>query len=156
MLIISTIEILLISGVVFCFVKIAVVRKKSKLFFEGKDGKNLEDLIIKISTEIRAMDEEIQELYNIVNKVHALALRSVHKVGIMRFNPFNDIGGDQSFSIAFLDGKNSGLVISSLHTKEGTRVYSKPIIKGEADKYQLTEEEKNVIKIAIRKKPDKV
>ena len=83
-------------------------------------------------------------------------MASIHKVGIIRFNPFGDIGGDQSFSVALLDGKNTGIVISSLHTKEGTRVYSKPIVKGEADKYVLTEEEKKVVKIAMQKKPTKV
>ena len=61
---------------------------------------------------------------------------------------FGDIGGDQSFALALLDGKNSGIVISSLHTREGTRIYSKPIIKGESEKYTLTEEEKQAIKTA--------
>lgn len=149
-------EALLIFGVAYCFAKVETVKKKSKIFFEGRNGKSLEDMMMKISSGIKTIDEEIQELYNISNRVHALALKSVHKVGIIRFNPFNDIGGDQSFSVALLDGKNSGVVISSLHTKEGTRVYSKPIIKGEASKYSLTEEEKNVVKIAIREKPDKV
>jgi hypothetical protein len=82
-----------------------------------------------------------------------LGQKSIHKVGIIRFNPFKDIGGDQSFALALLDGKNSGIVISSLHTREGTRIYSKPIIKGESEKYTLTEEEKQAIKTATTVKP---
>ncbi|MEP7162692.1 MAG: DUF4446 family protein, partial [Candidatus Moraniibacteriota bacterium] len=54
----------------------------------------------------------------------------------------------QSFAIAFLDGKNSGAVISSLHTREGTRVYAKPVKAGEADGFPLTDEEKTVIEQA--------
>jgi hypothetical protein len=140
---------------IFCLIKISSIKKKSNIFFEGKNGKNLESLMLKNIEDIKSLDSEIQDLYNISNKIHKLALESIHKVGIIRFNPFGDIGGDQSFSVALLDGKNTGVVISSLHTKEGTRVYSKPIIKGEADKYPLTEEEKKVVKTAIQKKPTK-
>jgi hypothetical protein len=75
---------------------------------------------------------------------------------VVRFNPFKDIGGDQSFALALLDGKNSGLVVSSLHTREGTRIYSKPVIKGESEKYPLTDEEKSAIKAATAIKPAKV
>lgn len=141
---------------IYCFIKILSIRKKSKVFFEGNNGKNLESLILKNAGEIKLLDSEIQDLYNISNQVHKLALEGVHKVSIIRFNPFGDIGGDQSFSVAFLNGKNTGVVISSLHTKEGTRVYSKPIIKGEAEKYPLTEEEKNVVKIAMQNKSNKI
>lgn len=97
---------------------------------------------------LKALDSDIQELYSISNQIHALANRSLFKLGVIRFNPFKDIGGDQSFSVAFLDGKNSGVVLSSLHTREGTRVYAKPIAEGQAEKYPLTEEEKRAVKIA--------
>jgi len=149
-------NLLIVLVIIFCFVKLRAIKKKSEVFFQGKEGKNLEDLIIKNSCDIKDLDKEIQELYNISNKIHNLSLRSVHKFGVVRFNPFGDIGGDQSFCAAFLDGKNNGLVISSLHTKEGTRVYSKPVVKGESDKYQLTEEEKRVIKLVIQNKFNKI
>lgn len=151
-----TVLIILVMVVVYLLIKVKGLTRKSAILFEGKNGKSLENLMLKNSEDIKEMDSEIQELYNISNQVHNLALSSIHKVGIIRFNPFGDIGGDQSFSVAFLDGKNTGVVISSLHTKEGTRVYSKPIIKGEADKYVLTEEEKKVVNIAMLKKPSKV
>jgi len=140
----------------YCFFKLVALKKKSAVFFEGKNGRNLEELILKNTENTKAIDAEIQELYNISNTIHKLSLSSIHKVGILRFNPFGDIGGDQSFSVAFLDGKNSGVVISSLHTREGTRVYAKPVDKGEAEKYPLTEEEKKAIKIAMQNKPNKV
>jgi hypothetical protein len=72
----------------------------------------------------------------------------VHKVGVVRFNPFKDLGGDQSFSIALLDGENNGVVVSSLHTREGNRVYAKPVELGKAVKHPLTEEEQEAIKKA--------
>lgn len=142
--------------VVYCFFKLKSIKRKSEVFFEGKNGKNLEEVVLKNISDVKALDTEIQELYNISNTIHKLSLSSIHRVGIVRFNPFGDIGGDQSFSVALLDGKNSGVVISSLHTKEGTRVYAKPIDKGVAEKYPLTEEEKKVVKIATQNKPSKV
>ncbi len=102
------------------------------------------------------MDGEIQELFETSNRIGNLAMRGLHKVGIVRYNPFKDLGGDQSFAIALLDGKNSGLVISSLHTREGTRVYAKPISAGDSKKYALTEEEKQAIKIASPIKESKM
>jgi hypothetical protein len=149
-------EITSLMLIFYCLFKLAALKKKSAVFFEGKNGKDLESLILKNISDIKSLDAEIQELYNISNAIHKLSLSSIHKVGTVRFNPFGDIGGDQSFSVAFLDGKNNGVVVSSLHTKEGTRVYAKPIDKGKAEKYPLTEEEKKAIEIAMRSKPTKV
>ena len=127
----------------------------SRKFFEGKNGKDLEALMIKNDQDLKKLDADIQELYIISNKINTLAQKSIHRVGMVRFNPFKDIGGDQSFSVALLDGKNSGITFSSLHTREGTRVYVKPIIKGKSEKYTLTEEEKQVIELAAKSKKEK-
>lgn len=137
-------------------IKLARINKKNELLFSGKDGKSLESVILKQTGEIKDIDKEIQELFEISNKINNLATHSLHKVGVVRFNPFKDIGGDQSFVIALLDGKNSGVVISSLHTREGTRVYAKPVTRGESKKYPLAEEEKQAIKIASPIKEGKV
>jgi hypothetical protein len=148
-----------ILGIIFsiiAFVKVKNVRNDLIILFSGKKAADLEDIILAHTKNISQLDKEIQELFEISNKIHALASRSVHKVGIVRFNPFKDIGGDQSFAIALLDGKNSGIVISSLHTREGTRIYSKPVEKGEAGKYSLTSEEYQAIKEATANKPAKI
>lgn len=133
---------------VYLIIKTVGIGKKNKILFSGKDALSLESVILKQSEDLKDMDKEIQELFEISNKINNLVMHSLHKVGIIRYNPFKDLGGDQSFAIALLDGKNSGLVISSLHTREGTRVYAKPIAKSESKKYPLTEEEKQAIKIA--------
>ena len=65
----------------------------------------------------------------------------------MRFNPFSDTGGDQSFSIALLDGAGDGLVISSLFGRSETRVFAKPVQGGQS-KYTLTDEEQEAIQLA--------
>lgn len=142
--------------VIVTAISIKNVKKNMAVLFSGKQAVDLEAVILAHTKEILALDKEIQDLFEISNKLHALGQRSIHKVGIIRFNPFKDIGGDQSFALALLDGKDSGIVLSSLHTREGTRIYSKPIVKGESEKYALTEEEKQAIKEAIKIKPVKI
>ena len=65
----------------------------------------------------------------------------VQKVGLIRFNPFRETGGDHSFSIALLDGKDTGVILTGLHTRERTRVYAKAIKKGKSE-HELSNEEK--------------
>jgi len=72
---------------------------------------------------------------------------SVQKVALIRFNPFREVGGDQSFSVALLDGNNSGVVITSLYSREENRVYGKPVKNGESE-YLLSQEEKEAIERA--------
>lgn len=133
---------------IFIHLKLRKMHQKSTEFFAGNDVKSIEDIIVGHSKSIKALDKDIQELYNISNQINMLAHKGLHKFGMVRFNPFKDVGGDQSFAIAMLNSKNNGLVISSLYTREGTRVYAKAILAGESEKYPLTEEEKQVIKTA--------
>lgn len=137
--------VLLLVWNIFLHINISRVKKNQQQLFSGKSGVDLEKTILDHSKNMKELDRDIQDLYGISNKIHGLALKSVHKVGVIRFNPFKDLGGDQSFSVALLDGENSGVVISSLHTREGNRVYSKPVEKGKAVNYPLTDEEQEAI-----------
>ncbi|OGM59751.1 hypothetical protein A2892_04865 [Candidatus Woesebacteria bacterium RIFCSPLOWO2_01_FULL_39_10b] len=68
----------------------------------------------------------------------------VQKIGLVKFNPFKELGGDHSFSLAILDGTDSGVVITGLHTRDRTRIYIKEIKKGKAD-LELSNEEKKAL-----------
>ncbi len=116
-------------------------------FFNGKNGKSIEKVLEYEMGKLRKSEEDIKNLALNMKWIEGISRKSVHKVGVIRFNPFRDIGGDQSFSIAMLDYSDSGVVVSSLHSGEGTRVYAKPIIKG-SSKYHLTEEEEEALKKA--------
>lgn len=124
------------------------LKQRSLDFFSGNSVKNIEDIIIDHSKIIKTLDKDIQELYNISNQINILAHKGFHKFAMIRFNPFKEVGGNQSFSLALLNGRNNGLVLSSLYTREGTRVYTKAIVNGASENYPLTEEEKEVIRIA--------
>jgi hypothetical protein len=122
----------------------------------GGGSKSLEETVIEQAKNLKVLDKDIHELYNISNQINSLALKSLHKVGMVRFNPFNDMGGDQSFAMALLNGKNNGLALSSLYTKEGTRIFAKAIKAGKTEKHPLTEEEEAAIKIAMAKEERKI
>jgi len=128
--------------------KIKKIKKNIQEMFSGNKVTNLEELLLGQAKNIQMLDKDIQELYDISNQINSLAGKGLHKVGMVRFNPFKDVGGDQSFAIALLNGKGNGLTISSLYSREGTRIYSKSITSGESEKHPLTEEEKEAIKIA--------
>jgi Protein of unknown function (DUF4446) len=67
------------------------------------------------------------------------------KIGITRFNPFDDVGGDQSFILTILDKNNSGAILTSLHNRNVTRIYAKPIKNSIGDNITLSKEEKSAI-----------
>lgn len=92
------------------------------------------------SQDINVVRKEIQKLED-DGKFH------IQKVGVVRFNPFKEIGGDHSFSLALLDAKDSGVIITCLHTRERTRVYMKTIKKSKSG-HELSDEEKKALKEA--------
>lgn len=118
--------------------------KKIKLMFKGTKVADLEGVIFEQIKRLRQTEKNLEELAQFSKYVEKMALNSIQKVGVVRFNPFSDTGGDQSFCIACLDAQNNGFTLTSLFTREGTRIYTKPIANNES-KYPLTEEEKRAI-----------
>lgn len=72
------------------------------------------------------------------------------KIKLVRFNPFDEIGGNQSFVLCLLDMDNSGVIITSLHSREQTRIYAKEINKGNIDPNIFSKEEKNILSKIIK------
>lgn len=72
----------------------------------------------------------------------------IQKIGLLRFNPFKDTGGDQSFILALLDEKDTGVVLSGLYSRAGTRWYAKKVKEGKGVEHELSDEEKQAIKEA--------
>ncbi|MDO8560597.1 MAG: DUF4446 family protein [bacterium] len=119
------------------------LRKKWARYFGNgalPEGQLLKELI----EQIRKNEARVGDLNDRTVELEKIAKISVQKVGFLRFNPFQDIGGDQSFSLALLDNKGDGVIISSLYTREGTRVYAKEVSSGKS-KQALSEEEKKVL-----------
>lgn len=114
--------------------------------FLKKRKKELEDLR-EVLTQFRELKENFERVSAELENLKKENKFNLQKVSLVRFNPFREVGGNQSFSIALLDGNDNGIVITSLYTREGNRVYGKPIKNGQSD-YLLSEEEKKAIQIA--------
>ncbi len=126
--------------------------KKRILDLFGKDSRdNVAEVLEKYVKGVKKHFSDIEELKKFSTELYKLAERSIQKVGIVRYNPFQEVGGNQSFSLVLLDLKNNGILVTSLFGREGTRVYSKPIKDGKSE-YFLSEEEKKALEEAIKNK----
>jgi len=110
---------------------------------QPKDLKEVLDYLKKLEKNYREITQELAEFKKECQK-------DLQKIGIVRFNPFKEIGGDQSFSMAVLDANNDGFVITSHYGRESNRVYLKPINHGQSG-YQLSAEERQAVEKAIAK-----
>lgn len=122
------------------------LKRRLDLFFR-KGGKDLEEVLGNLIKKLGGQETDLKKNFEEISRLTQIAERSFQKIGVVRYNPFKDVGGDQSFSIALLDLNNSGFVITSLYGREGTRVYAKPITKGKSE-YSLSEEEIEAIEKA--------
>lgn len=125
-----------------------LMRRKINLFLRGRDAKSLEESIKSLVSETSDLDIKLGKISRKQDRQETILFSAIKKIGIVRFNPFNNIGGDQSFAIAFLNSENSGIVLSSLFLREGTRIYAKPVNNLKST-YSLSKEEEEAIKKAI-------
>jgi hypothetical protein len=117
---------------------------------KGVTKKDLKSLLDELLKNFEKQAVKSEDLAKEIQKLQKENLYNIQKIGLVRFNPFEETGGNQSFSLAFLDGEESGLVLTSLHSREMTRIYSKPVKKGKAESFELSSEEKQAIKVAKR------
>jgi Protein of unknown function (DUF4446) len=118
----------------------------------GAEGQSLEQVLDahldRVESVARGLD--VVEARTVV--LEAGAPLAYQRVGLVRFNPFEDTGGNQSFALALLDGRGTGFVISSLHARSGTRVYGKAVKAGAAES-TLSDEEAEAVRQAMATRP---
>ncbi|MFG6325355.1 MAG: DUF4446 family protein [Lachnospiraceae bacterium] len=133
---------------IICLVKLSKLNDKYRRFMTGKDGKSLEDAVAKRFSQVDKLIEENKkktvEIEDIFNNLKI----SVQKVGIVKYDAFNEMGGKLSFSLAMLNKENSGFIINAMHSREGCYTYIKEIINGESY-IPLGTEEKEALEKAM-------
>lgn len=139
--------VLALLGVVLLLVRQQRLAEPYRAFMSGASGASLEELLMQHVKELDATADQLRSLDKLARRLDREALLSVRHVAVVRYNPFRDTGGDQSFAIALADSQGSGVVLSSLHSREVTRVYAKPLENWKST-YALTDEEKSVISMA--------
>jgi hypothetical protein len=97
-----------------------------------------------ILAEFNDLKEKFEEISKELRSLKENDNFCMQKIGMIRFNPFKEVGGDQSFSLAVLDGKDNGFVITSYYSRKENRIYGKPLKNGQSD-YPLSNEEVSAI-----------
>lgn len=115
----------------------------------GRGTGNLRDVLEKILKDREDLEAHIKKVEDALNGLDKKSVGFIQNLGIVRFSPYQETGGNQSFSLALLDGTGTGIVILSLHGRESTRIYVKPVEKGKS-KYELSKEEAQAIGQAIK------
>lgn len=93
--------------------------------------------------------KEIKNIWSEILNIKDISRSNIQRVGLFKFNPFNESGGDHSFSLALLDGNKNGIIITSLHARERTRLYLKEVISGKTI-LKLSEEEQKALKLSLK------
>lgn len=125
-------------------IKMFSLNKLRQTFFSGKEAANLEQFIINQSKKVNDLSTQVNLLEKELKATKNQQKLAIQKMGVVRYNPFEDNGGNLSFSIAILDAGDSGVVITSMHGREQNRIYAKPIQKGKSE-FSLTAEEVQAI-----------
>lgn len=115
---------------------------------KGLTDKSFKSLMENLLKDMSIAKKDIEFLKSYCDKIEKEGLLHIQKIGLVRFNPFKDTGGDQSFILSLVDGNDTGVIISGLYARTGTRWYAKRIVKGKSLDHGLSEEEKKALKEA--------
>jgi Protein of unknown function (DUF4446) len=111
-------------------------------------GRSLHDLLAGNASAVERSAERMADIEAMQALIEMRSRRSLQHIGMVRYNPFEDTGSDQSFAIALLDDRRDGVVISSLHGRANTRIFAKPVADGTSS-HNLSDEETEAIRIAV-------
>jgi len=114
----------------------------------GVDKKELGEILEKVLADLGSEKKRTDRLFKNLEEISEKDKFHIQKVGLVRFNPFSETGGNQSFSLALLDGQDSGFILSTLHSRDQTRIYAKPIKNGKGKGFDLSKEEREAIEKA--------
>jgi hypothetical protein len=112
----------------------------------GNQG--LKGLLDKVIADNDQNKKDIEILRAYCDKIEEEGEFHIQKVGLVRFNPFKDTGGDQSFILSLVDKKDTGVIISGLYSRSGLRWYVKRVIRGKGSEHDLSDDEKKALKEA--------
>lgn len=125
------------------------LRSRLRRILSDNGSTGLDEVLAGQATRIEQLATRVDALTALQRELESATGRSLQKVGVVRFNPFQDSGGDQSFAIALLDQRGSGVLVSSLHGRAETRIFAKQVINGRST-HSLSDEEQQAIREALK------
>jgi hypothetical protein len=120
-----------------------------KFLDTGKDPKNLEAMLLDYLEVVNSIDSKYENIESKLENMEGRLSRCVSKVGMVRYNPFKEMGGDLCFALAMLDERGNGVVLNGIHSRESTYTYCKPV-SNKISSYNLSDEERKVIEMASK------
>ena len=137
------------GGIAILISAIWIIRteKRLKKFFTGKKGRDLEESIIILEEDISKLKSAKEKTEKEIIEINKKLKKSIRGLETIRFNPFPDQGSNQSFAVGMVNEDGDGVVFSSLYSRERMSIFAKPIKSGKSE-YELTTEEKEVLKKA--------
>lgn len=145
----AVIVVILIIIVVINTVKTTRIRKSYRTFMEGKNGQSLENILLerlkKVERVISTEEENKKQIEEVMDHLD----HTYQKVGLVKYNAFNEMGGKLSFSLALLNRKNDGFILNAMHSREGCFTYIKEVVDGNPI-ILLADEEKEALEIALK------
>lgn len=150
---ISAVVMILILAIllILSMIRIRKLNRKYTTFMKGATGKDLESSILSRFKDIDTLKTDMEYISGKLNIACDTLLTAYQKMSIVKYDAFKEMGGKLSFSLAMLDEKNNGYILTSVHTREGCYTYVKEIIKGESF-VVLSEEERKALEEAKNKK----
>lgn len=138
-----------LAAITFFFWK---MRNQYQLFLSGSEKQSLSGFLEHITHNLADSKKTVSEMSLRLTKLEKENLVNIQKIGLLRYNPFRDTGGDQSFVLALTDAEDTGVVISALFSRSGTRWYAKRVVRGKGEEYELSDEEEKAVKLAKNSK----
>ena len=131
------------------FVKFSGQKKKYDYFMgvNRRPSHNLEMKIEEYFETSKRIEEKYSKLLDMVTDMDKTDKCKIQKVGLIRYNPFDEMGGNLCFALALLDGNDNGVVLNGIHSRTGSFTYAKPIEQG-VSTYMLSEEEVKAVEMA--------
>ncbi len=142
--------VILLTIVITLSTSLKRLRKKYEHFMLGATNENvtLEELLISYLNETRTIERQNLNIKEKIAHLEQKTEKCFQKISIIRYNPFDDMGGNLCYAVALLDENNNGLVLNGIHTRTSSYSYAKPVINGKSD-YKLSSEEEEAIHKAI-------
>ena len=134
-------------------VRMKNLKKNYKIFMSGNSAKNLEDTLIKRLEQVDFLLEANEANEKNVKILSKKMNQTYQKMGLIKYDALNEMGGKLSFSLAMLDEKNDGYIINAMHTREGCYTYIKEIVDGNSI-IVLSEEEQKALNRAMGKETE--
>ena len=144
----AVITLILFITVIVCLIKMNQLYRRYDLFMRGKDAETLEDLLIRQIEEINLLKIEDKTNKENIRTINRNIRASFQKLGLVRYNAFQGMGGNLSFAIALLDYTNSGFVLNSVHSREGCYMSLKRVDRGQTE-VLLGSEEREALEQAL-------